>query len=61
MKLYTEYAALERRSTERLRKAWFTALHSECECDSYHGYTCPIHRRVEMIEDILERRGALQR
>ena len=38
-----------KRSTARLRVALDAAVRVECECDSYHGFECSKHRRIEEL------------
>lgn len=47
-----------KRSTQRLEADLNAALRVECECDSYHGFTCGIHRRREELRWALQARRA---
>lgn len=46
-----------KRSTSRLQRALDAALRLECECDSYVGYECSKHRRVEELRWALAERS----
>ena len=45
-----------KRSTARLRTALGAAIRTECECDSYVGFECGKHRRIEEIRWALAER-----
>lgn len=38
-----------KRSTRRLLSDFAAALRAQCECDSYVGFHCPVHRRREEL------------
>lgn len=46
-----------KRSTFRLRRALDAAVRLECECDSYVGYECSKHRRLEELRWALAERS----
>lgn len=50
--------SLRKRSTARLEASLKYWLAQDCECDSYHGFTCGKHRTIDELRWALNARAA---